>query len=560
MPPMYTSPQKRTEKSARSMRRSLAHSDADVAELSNRQSARSALDRQRLASSVSEILSARAHLRAWYNEKTWPTMLKAQCGVWDYQVVERSTRRNQNKTLMPATQTESKDSSKDSSIDSPTDLLHDSSQDLLKDASSVAVHSGAAHSSPPLLVRQLVQHEEHLFSRRRRFFEVSVVPPNYTKQSYASFSAHRQKDEEEADLKMAERKRKLKELSQGIAGAINLQAGNNINDDGNDNEDQEDLPSISDPQRDGWEREDDEWDKAAKISEARARTSVLPGLSNHNNTTNRTNSSNSSDTPLSKRTTTVSENNENDDEYQVLFRDDRCASVVPHLPEPIEGTLILTTKALIFEPRMNTGDREDRALYDARSIRSPISQFRRIYLRSYCLVDNSFEILLTGGRSAFYHFCVSEKSVHTSNKNSNKNSNNNKEDSNDNSYKRKKESNSSASKQRRDALVSLLLKKVPRKVKSWSQLPGQSSRRYFEASQICKAWQDRALSNFDYLMALNTMAGRTHNDLSQYPVFPWILTQFDSPTIDLTDPKNYRDLRKPVGALNSKRLEEFRER
>ena len=74
------------------------------------------------------------------------------------------------------------------------------------------------------------------------------------------------------------------------------------------------------------------------------------------------------------------------------------------------------------------------------------------------------------------------------------------------------------------------------------------------------AWQDRALSNFDYLMALNTMAGRSHHDLSQYPIFPWILTQFTENTIDLSDPSVYRDLRKPVGALNTKRLEEFRER
>jgi hypothetical protein len=29
------------------------------------------------------------------------------------------------------------------------------------------------------------------------------------------------------------------------------------------------------------------------------------------------------------------------------------------------------------------------------------------------------------------------------------------------------------------------------------------------------------IDNFDYLMALNTLAGRTYNDLGQYPVFPW---------------------------------------
>lgn len=31
-------------------------------------------------------------------------------------------------------------------------------------------------------------------------------------------------------------------------------------------------------------------------------------------------------------------------------------------------------------------------------------------------------------------------------------------------------------------------------------------------------WVCREISNFEYLMQLNTIAGRTYNDLSQYPV------------------------------------------
>jgi hypothetical protein len=34
-------------------------------------------------------------------------------------------------------------------------------------------------------------------------------------------------------------------------------------------------------------------------------------------------------------------------------------------------------------------------------------------------------------------------------------------------------------------------------------------------------------------MQLNTIAGRTYNDLQQYPVFPWILADYTSATIDL---------------------------
>lgn len=39
------------------------------------------------------------------------------------------------------------------------------------------------------------------------------------------------------------------------------------------------------------------------------------------------------------------------------------------------------------------------------------------------------------------------------------------------------------------------------------------------------------ISNFQYLMHLNTLAGRSYNDLMQYPVFPWILADYDSEVI-----------------------------
>jgi hypothetical protein len=43
-------------------------------------------------------------------------------------------------------------------------------------------------------------------------------------------------------------------------------------------------------------------------------------------------------------------------------------------------------------------------------------------------------------------------------------------------------------------------------------------------------------------------------------VFPWVIGQYSEPTIDLSDPKTYRDLSKPVGALNASRLKDFLER
>jgi hypothetical protein len=36
--------------------------------------------------------------------------------------------------------------------------------------------------------------------------------------------------------------------------------------------------------------------------------------------------------------------------------------------------------------------------------------------------------------------------------------------------------------------------------------------------QLTAKWQDGAVSNFEYLMALNALAGRTFSDVTQYPV------------------------------------------
>uniref|UniRef100_UPI003AAAFB81 WD repeat- and FYVE domain-containing protein 4 n=1 Tax=Centroberyx gerrardi TaxID=166262 RepID=UPI003AAAFB81 len=73
-------------------------------------------------------------------------------------------------------------------------------------------------------------------------------------------------------------------------------------------------------------------------------------------------------------------------------------------------------------------------------------------------------------------------------------------------------------------------------------------------------WQRGEISNFEYLMHLNTLAGRTYNDLMQYPVFPWVLADYQSETLDLSNPATFRDLSKPMGAQTEKRREMFIQR
>ena len=86
-------------------------------------------------------------------------------------------------------------------------------------------------------------------------------------------------------------------------------------------------------------------------------------------------------------------------------------------------------------------------------------------------------------------------------------------------------------------------------------------RRIIEKSELTKYWQNYEISNFQYLMALNALAGRSYKDLTQYHVFPWILSQYSSDVINLEDSACYRNLMLTMGALGSEeRTNTFKER
>lgn len=75
-----------------------------------------------------------------------------------------------------------------------------------------------------------------------------------------------------------------------------------------------------------------------------------------------------------------------------------------------------------------------------------------------------------------------------------------------------------------------------------------------ELPHVTELWMKGTISNFQYLVCLNNLSGRTVLDLSQYPVFPWVLRNYHGEEMDLLNPANYRDLSKPIGALSTERL------
>ncbi|KAL8889466.1 MAG: hypothetical protein Q9215_003257 [Flavoplaca cf. flavocitrina] len=81
-----------------------------------------------------------------------------------------------------------------------------------------------------------------------------------------------------------------------------------------------------------------------------------------------------------------------------------------------------------------------------------------------------------------------------------------------------------------------------------------------QSNPATRRWTQGEISNFNYLMHINTMAGRTFNDLTQYPVFPWVIADYKSEELDLTDPRSFRDLTKPMGCQTPERQADFRDR
>uniref|UniRef100_A0A674B7R4 Neurobeachin-like protein 2 n=1 Tax=Salmo trutta TaxID=8032 RepID=A0A674B7R4_SALTR len=88
----------------------------------------------------------------------------------------------------------------------------------------------------------------------------------------------------------------------------------------------------------------------------------------------------------------------------------------------------------------------------------------------------------------------------------------------------------------------------------------RSPQELLKASGLTQRWVCREISNFEYLMQLNTISGRTYNDLSQYPVFPWVLSDYTSPDLDLENPAVFRDLSKPIGVVNPRHAQNVREK
>jgi factor associated with neutral sphingomyelinase activation len=176
--------------------------------------------------------------------------------------------------------------------------------------------------------------------------------------------------------------------------------------------------------------------------------------------------------------------------------------IIPLVKHP--GCLFITTKRVYFQPAPlnNVGDLV---------VRFRLKNIQKMYRRRYMLRQCGLEFFTSNGESLYLSFANSSQ---------------------------------------RNYVFDIIL--------SQNSSITTNSNKTLESMRI--KWSNREISNYDYLLFLNNQGDRSKNDLTQYPVFPWVLADYTSSKLDFTNPSTFRDLSKPIGALNDSRLSDFQQR
>lgn len=80
-----------------------------------------------------------------------------------------------------------------------------------------------------------------------------------------------------------------------------------------------------------------------------------------------------------------------------------------------------------------------------------------------------------------------------------------------------------------------------------------------QPKETANKWINGEISTYTYLCLLNRFGKRLTCDMTQYPVFPWILSDYTSEKIDDLNDSSLRDLSLPIGQINKERAIHFDE-
>ena len=88
-----------------------------------------------------------------------------------------------------------------------------------------------------------------------------------------------------------------------------------------------------------------------------------------------------------------------------------------------------------------------------------------------------------------------------------------------------------------------------KKILGYQQITN-SKKKIYQVINKMEEWQNNNISTLEYLMWLNIYSGRSFNDISQYPVFPWLITNYSEESQEISLKNDLRNLNVPMGMLD----------
>ena len=79
----------------------------------------------------------------------------------------------------------------------------------------------------------------------------------------------------------------------------------------------------------------------------------------------------------------------------------------------------------------------------------------------------------------------------------------------------------------------------------------ENNNEYSSISSIKELWKDNKISTLEYFMWINVYGNRSYRDISQYPVFPWIIDEYKTNTFQEIKDKDFiRNFKIPMGMMS----------
>jgi hypothetical protein len=89
--------------------------------------------------------------------------------------------------------------------------------------------------------------------------------------------------------------------------------------------------------------------------------------------------------------------------------------------------------------------------------------------------------------------------------------------------------------------------KDKKKLLGYEKISNNTKMKTYSISTKVEEWQNYSISTLEFLMWLNIYSGRSFHDLNQYPVFPWLISNYKSN--NLNQEEDLRNLNLPIGML-----------